>query len=195
MNVKTILAAASLILSAILAPGAAAQDKSGVAVAQTEAVVKVIKIDRKARKVTIQGPTGGTMVLNIPPEAQNLDRVKVGSLFKANYVESVAVSLQKGGGVASASETQTVHLAPKGGTPGGMVVNTRQVSATVEQLNLATRQIAVKGPKGHVFAFTVADGVEGLDQFHVGDLITVTYSEALVLGMLPADKKSSGAKK
>jgi len=80
-------------------------------------VVKVIKIDRKARTVTFQGPRGNTQTLNVPKEAQNFDQVKVGSLFRVKYVEAVAVALGRGGQAAVTTDQQ-VRLAPKGGTPG-----------------------------------------------------------------------------
>jgi hypothetical protein len=187
---RTFLSAVSVsILVFSLAPGA--QERAAVAVAQTEAVVKVIKIDRKARTVTFQGPRGRTETLNVPKEAQNFDKVKVGSSFKVSYVEAMAVALQRGG-TASASTGKAVRLAPKGGTPGGVVVNTAQISATVEAIDYANREVAVKGPKGNVLALKVADEVQGFGDVKVGDSITLVYTQALALEMLP---QASGAKK
>ena len=186
---KLSLAAASLSILAF-ALAAWAQERAAVAVAQTEAVVKVIKIDRKARTVTFQGPRGRTETLVVPKEAQNFDKVKVGSSFKVSYVEAVAVALQRGG-TAMASTDRAVRLAPKGGTPGGVVVNTAQISATVEAIDYANREVAVKGPKGNVLALKVADEVQGFGDVKVGDLITLVYTQALALEMLPQE---SGAK-
>ena len=126
---------------------AAAQERAAVAVAQTEAIVKAIKIDRKARTVTFQGPRGRTETLTVPKEAQNFDRVKVGSSFKVRYVEAMAVALQRGA-TASVSTGRTVQLAPKGGTPGGVVTDTVTLRATVEAIDYASREIALKGAQG-----------------------------------------------
>ncbi len=144
-----ILVAASAAAVLAFPFAAAAQEKTAVTVAQTEAVVKVVNIDRKARTVTFQGPRGRMETLNVPKEAQNFDQVKVGSSFKVRYVEAVAVGLQRGG-KASASADRTVRLAPKGGTPGGVVVNTATLSATVEAIDYTNRQVALKGPKGNI---------------------------------------------
>jgi hypothetical protein len=165
---KKILVAASAAAVLALSLAAAAQEKAAVTVAQTEAVVKVIKIDRKARTVTFQGPRGRTETLTVPKEAQNFDRVKVGSSFKVRYVEAAAVALQRGG-TASASADRTVRLAPKGGTPGGVVVNTATLTATVEAIDYANRQVALKGPKGNVLALRVADDLQGFNDVRVGD--------------------------
>jgi Cu/Ag efflux protein CusF len=187
---KKILAAATAfsILGAVFA--AAAQEQAAVAVTQTEAVVKVVKIDRKARTVTFRGPQGREMTLAVPKEAQNFDRVKVGSAFKVRYVEAVAVAMQRGG-TASASADRQVRLAPKGGTPGGVVVDTARISATIEAIDVANRKVAVKGPTGNVMAFRVADDVQGLNEVKVGDSITLVYTQALALEMQP---EQSGGK-
>jgi hypothetical protein len=189
MKSKFIAAAAFATLA--LAPCASAQVKDGVVVVgETEAVVTVVSVNRKARTVTVRGPKGRTVTINVPPEAQNLDQVKKGSRFQVRYVESVAVALSKGG-VASASKDQAVRLAPKGATPGGVVVKTMQISATVEALDRTRRTIAVRGPKGNELEFQVAPEVK-LEGIQLGDLVTVVYAEALAMQMLP--KESPAAK-
>jgi hypothetical protein len=181
---KNILAAAAALSVSALASTATAQDKGPIVVGQTEAVVKVVKLDRKARTVTFQGPRGNQVTLNIPKEAQNLDQVKVGSLFNVKYVEAVAVGLQRGG-KATAVVDQQVRLAPKGGNPGGIVVNTAKISANVVAIDYADREIAVKGPQGNIRSFRVADEVQGFRDIKVGDTISVVYAEALALEMIP----------
>jgi hypothetical protein len=183
---KQIFVTTAAVCTLAIALPAAAQEKTALAVSQTEAVVKVVKIDRKARTVTFEGPRGRRETLNVPKEAQNFDRVKVGHLFKMKYVEAVAVALQRGG-VASASADQQVRLAPKGGTPGGVVVNTAHVTATVAAIDYANREVALKGPKGNVMALKVADDVQGLGDVKVGDSVTVAYTQALALEMLPEE--------
>ena len=192
MKSKFIAAAAFATLA--LAPCASAQVKDGVVVVvETEAVVTVVSVNRKARTVTVRGPKGRTVTINVPPEAQNLDQVKKGSRFQVRYVESVAVALSKGG-VASASKDQAVRLAPKGATPGGIVVNTMQISATVEALDRTRRTIAVRGPKGNELEFQVAPDVK-LEGIQLGDLVTVVYAEALAMQMLPKESKAAKSAK
>jgi len=191
---KSSLIAAAAFATLALAPCASAQVQRGaVVVGESEAVVTVVSVDRKARTVTVRGPQGRTVTINVPPEAQNLDQVKKGSRFQVRYVESVAVALSKGG-AASASTDQTVRLAPKGGTPGGIVVNTMQISATVEALDRARRTIAVRGPQGNELEFQVAPEVQ-LEGIQLGDLVTVVYAEALAMQMLPKESKAAKSAK
>ncbi len=187
---KSTLIAAAALATLALAPCASAQVQAGaVVVGESEAVVTVVSVDRKARTVVVQGPQGRKVTLNVPPEAQNLDQVKKGARFQVRYVESVAVALSKGG-AASASADRTVRLAPKGGTPGGVAVSTAQISATVEALDRTRRTIAVKGPQGNVFEFQVAPDVQ-LEGIQLGDLVTVVYAQALALQMMPKESKAA----
>jgi len=181
---KNILAAAAIVSVAPLVSTAVAQDHGPVVVGQTEAVVTVIKLDRKARRVTFQGPRGNQVTMIVPEEAQNLDQVRVGSQFNVKYVESVAVGLQRGGKPVAAVDQQ-VRLAPKGGNPGGIVVNTAKISANVVAIDYASREVAVRGPQGNIRSFRVADEVQGFRDVKVGDTISVTYAEALALSMIP----------
>jgi Cu/Ag efflux protein CusF len=190
IEMKSILVAVTAFAALALAPCASAQLQGGaVVVGESEAVVTVVSIDRKARTVTLRGPQGRTLTMNVPPEAQNLDKVKKGSRFQVRYVESVAVALSKGG-VASASTDRTVRLAPKGATPGGYVVNTLQISATVEALDRTRRTIAVRGPQGNELEFQVAPEVQ-MEGIQLGDLVTVVYANALALQMLPKESKAA----
>jgi hypothetical protein len=173
-------------LSALLLAGgqARAQQKEGeIVVDAAEAVVTVVEVDQEARTVVVRGPGGKEVEFAVPPEAQNLDQVHPGSKFRVQYVESVAVSLTKGG-AASGSVGRTVKMAPKGDTPGGVIVQTAQVSGVVESIDQASRLVSVRGPQGRVLVFTADDSVEGLDQIEQGDVISVEYTQAIAMRMI-----------
>src|SRR5262249_16888495 len=112
-----------------------------------------------------------------PPEAQNLDRVKPGDRFRMRYVEAAAIALHKGG-TASAMETQSVKLAPKGSTPGGAVVNTKQIKGVVIAIDKGARTLTVQGPNQGVMTMKVADDVKSFNEIALGDTIALTYTEA-----------------
>ena len=164
---------------------------SAIAVTESEAIVELVSVDRKASTAVMRQPNGAMLTLNIPREAQNLDRVKPGDLFKMRYVEAVALALHKGGS-ASTSETQTVNLAPKGGTPGGTVVNTKQISAVVTAIDRASRTIAVRGPNQGTMTLKVADEVRSFDEIGLGDTISLTYTEAIALRMISEKPSTAG---
>lgn len=176
----------AVILSVSLpAIGAEPAKGAAVAVTESEGVVEIVSIDRESRTVAVRGPTGAMMTFSVPRESQNLDRVKPGDLFTMRYVEALAVALRKGGS-ASASELRTVELAPKGGTPGGRVVNTKQISAVVTEIDQPRRTLTVRGPEQRPLTLKVTDEVDSFDEIAVGDTIQLTYTEAVVLEMMVA---------
>lgn len=151
-----------------------------------EGIVEVTDVDRSARTVTFKGPKGNEMTLAVPPEAQNLDQVKPGSRFKVRFLEEVAVSLGREG-VASAGAGSAMELAPKGGTPGGTMAQTVQVTGVVENVDPAAHQLTVKGPQGNSRTLTVAKDVQ-LEAVKPGDTITVAYTQALAMEMIPTEE-------
>jgi hypothetical protein len=181
---KTAFAIILGLLTLVLSGLAPAQDKGEAVVVDTvETVVTVVEVDREKRVVIVRGPAGNLTEVAVPPEAQNLDQVQPGSRFRVKYLESVAVKVRKGG-AASSSAGRTMKLAPKGDTPGGVIVNMLQVAGVVETIDYGTRVVSVRGPEGRLLIFTVADEVQGLEKVQVGDTISVEYTESLAMRMI-----------
>jgi len=186
MAMKQTLALLACTL-AFAAPASAQSLKDGaVAAEQTEAVVTVMGVNQDKRTVTVRGPKGNVAVLNVPPEAQNLDKVKAGDRFKMKYIEAVAVAISKGGEPAQ-SETRDVTASPKGGTPGGTIMKTERRSVVIDAVDYKNRYIAVRGTSGVTLALKVADGVP-LEQISAGDRISVAYTQAVIVEMEPQPK-------
>jgi hypothetical protein len=142
----------------------------------------------KRRMVRIESlperPDGKLVTVNVPPEAQNLDQVHPGSKFRVNYLESVAVFISPTGGEAGAAAASVVELAEKGATPGGTIVNVRQVQARVDQIDYATRHVVLTGPEGNQVELTVDEAVQRLNEVKAGDIVVVRYTEALAMRMI-----------
>jgi len=182
---RTLVAFACIL--ALGSPASAQSLRDGaVAAEQTEAMVTVMGVDQDKRTVTIRGPKGNVAVLNVPPEAQNLDKVKAGDRFKMKYVEAVAVAISKGG-EPTESQTRDVIASPKGGTPGGSIMKTQQRSVVIDAVDYKSRYIAVRGTSGATLALKVADGVP-LEQISAGDRISVAYTQAVIVEMQPLPK-------
>jgi hypothetical protein len=180
-------------LTALAVPVAAQSLKDGALVAdQIDAVVTVVSVDQQKRTVTVRGPKGGVATLKVPPEAQNLDKVKAGERFRMKYIEAVAVGIGKGGEPA-ADDQREVKVAPKGAAPGGMVMRTQKRSVVIDAVDYTNRYIAVRGTDNATLALKVADGVP-LEQLSAGDRITVVHTEALAVELEPQPAKPSAKK-
>jgi hypothetical protein len=69
---------------------------------------------------------------------------------------------------------------------------TVEVRATVVAVDLATRDVTLKGPEGKTFIVQAGDAVQHLDQVKPGDVVAVTYTEALAFQVVPKGEKAQG---
>ena len=184
---KTYLLAAAATVVIVAAP-AHAQPRGGAVGAEVEALVTVVGIDKEKRIVTFRGPRGNLVDMQVPQQAQNLDQVKKGSVFKVKYAEALAVAITRGGAPAKGSE-ENMKLAKKGANPGGVATRTSFVSGRVEAIDMKNRFISVRGPERTV-ALEVGSDVK-LEELQIGDRITVAYTQALALEMVPQPKPAA----
>ena len=180
------LVAAAALLGAMQVQ---AQPRGAAVGGEVEALITVVNVNKDTRVVTFRGPRGNLVDMQVPPESQNLDQVKKGSVFKIKYAEALAVSITRGG-APSKGEEQDVKLAKKGANPGGSAVRTRHVSGRIEAIDLKNRFVAVRGPDGNTQSLQVGNDVK-LDELQVGDRITVAYTQALALEMVPQAKPAA----
>jgi len=166
-------------------PSIHAQDKPGAVVTdESEAVVTVRDIDYVNRTVVLQGQDGKLVTMKVPAEAQNLDQVYAGAKFRVRYLQSVAVYISPQGGVPSANVGAAMQLAPKGATPGGVMVEVKRIQARVDAIDYDNRIVALTGPQGNTFEFKVDDSVKRLNEVKVGDIVVVDYTQALAMKMI-----------
>jgi hypothetical protein len=75
---------------------------------------------------------------------------------------------------------------------------TQTISATVEAINVTTRTLTLKGPKGNYMDIVAPDTVKRFSEIKVGDTITARYYENLVIrkkqpGEKDVDTSTEGA--
>ena len=66
------------------------------------------------------------------------------------------------------------------GVPGGVVVETRKLTATVTGLDAASRKVTLVAPDGRMTTVKCGPQVINFDQIRVGDQLKVTLTEELV---------------
>lgn len=144
----------------------------------------VESIDKPNRTVTLKGPEGNLVALQVDPSVKRFDELKVGDVVTATYTESIAVKVRKPGEPDPDinSETVTSH---KGVKPGGTVKREQTITVTVEDIDRTAPSVTVKGPEGHVMTFRVRDP-KRLEELKVGDKVDITFTQALLLKADPA---------
>ena len=72
------------------------------------------------------------------------------------------------------------------GVPGGIVVETHQVTANVTAIDAATRKVTISGSDGKPTTVKCGPEVINFDQIHVGDLVKLTLTAELAVAMADA---------
>lgn len=76
------------------------------------------------------------------------------------------------------------------GVPGGTVVQSSRIEATVTAIDSAKRKVTLVTRKGEKFQMTAGPEVDNFDQVHVGDQLKVTYTEELIVRMARPGEKT-----
>jgi hypothetical protein len=189
----------SVALTSVILPAALAQQaatpppqqtapstagKPGVVLTEVrELRAKVDAIDYDKRLVTLTGPKGNTVTVKAGPQVKNLDQVKAGDQVVVRHYESVALFVRKGGEPPAATEATAVEVARKGQKPAGVVVDTTEVTATVEAIDYAKRTVTLKGPQGGTRTLKVDPSVKRFNEVKAGDQVVVRVTEALAISV------------
>jgi hypothetical protein len=167
------------------------QTAQGGSMEQTVTITAAVqKIDYKKREVTLKGHDGKTETIHVSDEVRNLPQVKKGDWVTVAYHESLAYELKKKGTAEPGMEAAAdADRAPVGGTPGAAAGAAVRVTATVTKIDKANSTVSLKGPKGKVVTVKVKDPSR-LDLVKVGDLVEITYTEAVAISVEKAPKKA-----
>jgi hypothetical protein len=172
----------------------AATEKPGALVVDEYKITAVVKaVDHTKRVLTLALPGGETKTFTVSEEAVNFPQVKVGDEVKASYIESLAVQVQGPNEKLNAEEATTVALAPKGAKPGGIVANTKIVTAKVTAIDHKTRMVTLTGPEGNSLTFEAGPDVKRLDDIKKDDTVTIRYTEAIAVDVVPTGKSAPPA--
>jgi hypothetical protein len=159
-----------------------ATDKPSFSASQTVVLTAMVEaINHETREVTLRGPEGNSVSFVASEEARNLPQVSVGDIVMAEYVESVSVEVFANDGTEpGAGELVAAGRSEKGEMPAAAVMDTVVVTATVEEINIEANTFKLKGPSGEIKEYVARDP-ENLKKADVGDLVVITFTEAIAL--------------
>jgi Cu/Ag efflux protein CusF len=145
----------------------------------------VTAIDLKTRMVTLKGLEGNETTIYVDQRARNLPQVKVGDVVKVAYHEAVAWKVNESK-KAVPTEAQAAQARTElGQKPGGAVGQRITFTATIEAIDLANGTVTLKGPQGNSRTIK-ARNPANLKKVKVGELVDITYTEAVAIKVEPA---------
>ena len=159
-------------------------DKPSISTTQTiKLTAQVLAIDHEALQVTLQGPQGNVRTIQLDKEARRLDEVEVGDTVYAEYVQHLSIEVVASDGAKPGSGSMsTMKRAPDSESPGVVTTETTLSMATVEEINLEDSTFKLNWGEDGIKAYSARDP-ENLKKAVVGDLVLVTYTEALALSV------------
>lgn len=141
----------------------------------------VEKVDLKKRLVTLRGPEGNLRTIHVGKEVVNLPQVHVGDQVIVDYVESLAVRMAKPGEVRDEVQGM-IERAKPGQKPGYAEEAETTVTAAILNIDKKQQTVTLKAPDGEVVVAKVQDPAN-LDKVKVGDMIVITYTEAMAIAV------------
>lgn len=196
-TLSSLLAAAVCLGLGVAACSATSKDAASaapvvsgtVAEGVVTATAKVKAIDQKTREVVLQREDGSVLKFKAGDEVRNLAQVKAGDDVSVAYYESLAYEVHKPGqAVAGTVVAEEAQRAALGDRPGASAARVTTMTATIAAIDKATRLVVLQTADGEQTSIRARDP-QKLDKVAVGDLVEITYSEAIALSVQPAPKK------
>ena len=148
----------------------------------------IAAIDKEKSTVTLKGPKGRTVTLEVR-DPQKLEAIKVGDPVVASYMEAVAFQIKQPGTATPGTTVQETRVSSKPGeTPAGAIGQEVTVTATITAIDKKAQTVTIKGPQGNSETVKAKDP-KNLDRIKVGDLVEITYAQALAVSLDKSDKK------
>lgn len=182
MNLKLMFLITTLVFSLSSQAGekAVATEKPSISATQTvQLTASVVAVDKEALTVTLKGPEGNTKTLEA--RADNLEKIELGDTVNVEYVQNMTIEVFANDGLEP--EVGILGVSGEnvaGETPAALEVVTTVATATVEEINIEANTFKLKLPSGEIKEFE-AQNPENLKKADVGDLVVMTYTEAIAL--------------
>ena len=170
-------------------PAVAAAPPSGTVGQNIVSATATVKaIDLKTRHVTLQRADGSVVKFVAGDEVRNLPQVKVGDQVTVTYYESLAYEVKKPGTAVPGARSPRGWVAPSSGRsraapPGGVTT----LTATIAGIDKEAKTVTLQTADGETTTIKVRHP-EKLDQVSVGDLVEITYTEALAISVEEPEK-------
>jgi hypothetical protein len=152
----------------------------GSVVRTYEVQATVASIDKRARKITLVDAAGIKTTVKAGPEVVNFDQIREGDKLKITAAQELVVSLAGEGETPKDGAAQAVALAPKGAKPGGIMAETKQVTAKVTAIDAEQREATLQFEDGTTHTVAVRSDVD-LSKRKVGETVVIRMTEALAI--------------
>ena len=147
------------------------------AVSTIEATVEAV--DHETRMVTLKGPDGKSVTIEVQDYVKNFAQVEVGDVLSIDFIESIEIQVFAPGVIQPGATVAVAEAKAKPGQkPGVVAVQEVAVATTIVAIDKDTQMVTLKGADGETKTVK-ARNPENLAKVKVGDNVLITYSVAL----------------
>lgn len=143
----------------------------------------ITDIDYDSRDITLEGPLGNTITLEVGDEVTRFKEFKKGDFVVATYAASISGDLREPTEAELAEpwvELDAAGIAEAGMDPGVAAGNVIRAVCTIEGMNRASRTVTVLDSRGDFHIIGDVDPAR-MDGVKLGDTVIITFSQAIAL--------------
>lgn len=150
-----------------------------------EGEARIVAVNHPGRKVTLQNARGQVVTVQVPPDV-DLNRMKAGDNVLIGLLQSVSVQVMPPGS-AELANVLIVGSTPPGQPQGRAWGQQLTIVAEVTAVDLANSTVTLRGAGGNSETIVVRNPEmqQRLSSVTVGDIVELTFSEALATRLLP----------
>lgn len=190
----------SLVLMSVVAAANAQtpslNDVNELSSMQVSASGVITAIDPKTRAVTLRPSDGGEVFTVQADGVRNFSQLEVGQIVTLTYYHAVAMELQPAGSAEPGAYREGEQVrAAAGGLPGGKAVDVITVLAPIVAIDPVKHTVAIQGPQGNnrIVAVRNPSYQAVLPQLKKGDLVRLTFTDAVAVDVAPASAGPASA--
>jgi hypothetical protein len=140
-------------------------------------------INHETREVTLKGEDGELVTFTASEEARNLGQVDVGDIVTAEYLQSITIDVRPNDGTEpGVGEVTAMGRTDEGEMPGIVAMESQVSTAILHEINLETNSFKLREADGRINEYAARDP-ENLKRVVVGDLVIITYTEAVAISV------------
>ena len=143
----------------------------------------VTSIVKETREITLIGERGELTTFVADDAIERFDEIAVGDVITAEYVSYLSAEFRKPTPEELAEPLVIVadaEIATKDMDPGAAVGAMIKAVVTIEVIDRPYMLVVVKGPNGN-YATIEAEDADLLGKLHVGQVVILTYAEAIAV--------------
>lgn len=180
-------------LLTVLLGACTSQPPQPATVENTEEVSATVEaIDVQKRLLSLVGPDGEKLTVEVAPQVRNLPQVKVGDRVVARYYTALAAELRSRGDGTGTTQAPVYEAAAsraaEGSRPAAMVGAQSHQTVRITSVDKKNNVVNFYGSDGLARSVPVhsPQGKEFISKLKAGDEVELTYTEAVALSVEPA---------